>query len=73
MARVLGQGQGIPRDQDQLSQVSGEGQDLIINEQEDSFLSHSFEYIIEEVDQSEDYMINLSSSPVSPLAKVSKF
>jgi Cu2+-containing amine oxidase len=69
MARVLGQGQGLPREQDHLSQRSVEGQD----EQDDSFLSHSFESIIEEVDQSEDYMINLSSSPVSPLAKVSKF
>jgi hypothetical protein len=65
MARVLGQGQGLPREQDHLSQRSVE--------QDDSFLSHSFESIIEEVDQSEDYMINLSSSPVSPLAKVSKF
>jgi hypothetical protein len=68
MARESGLGQGRPRDHSSPK----EGQDLVTTEQEESFLSYSFELIVEEVDQLEDHILN-TSLPTSPPAKVSKF
>jgi ferredoxin len=45
---------------------------LVTTEQEESFLSYSFELIVEEVDKSEDHILK-TSVPTSPPTKVSKF
>ena len=44
---------------------------MVTTEQEESFLSYSFELIVEEVDQLEDHILN-TSLPTSPPPKVSK-